>query len=62
MKITSLHINNINNIEVKYKFIENADINDIIEYKGQSRTIQNIFLDIKINNILLFTGVDQRSG
>ena len=37
MKVASLHINNINNInniEVKYEFIKNSDINDIIEYKG----------------------------
>ena len=33
MKVISLYINNINNIEVKYEFIKNTDMNNIMEYE-----------------------------
>ena len=50
MKVTSLYINNVNNVEVRYKYIKNTDMNDIVEYKEQSGTIRDILLDIKKNN------------
>ena len=58
MKVACLHINNVNNIDIRYEHAKNADMNDIAEYKGQSRTIRDIFLNIKINNMLLFIGVE----
>ena len=58
VKVTCLHINNVNNIDIRYEHVKNADMNDIAEHKEQSRTIRDIFLNIKINNMLLFTGVE----
>jgi len=62
MKIVSFHINNVNNVEVRYEYIENADMNDIVEYKGSKGTIRDILLDVKINEMPFFTGVEQGSG
>ena len=61
-RIGALHINKMNNVEVKYEYIQNVDMNNIVEYKRQIRTIHNILLDIKINNMPLFTRVEQGSG
>ena len=33
MKVASLYINNVNNVDVRYEYIENVDMNDIVEYK-----------------------------
>ena len=34
IKVAILHVNDINNVEVKYKFIKYVDMNDIMEYEG----------------------------
>ena len=58
IKVASLYINNINNVEVKYEYIKNADINDIVELNGKKGTIRDIILDIKNRDMPLFTRVE----
>jgi len=55
----SLNVNNINNVPVKYEFIDNTNILDEVKYKGKTGILRDILLDIKHNNSLLFVGVEQ---
>ena len=59
MKIGSLHINDVNNVEVRHEFIINADIEDIVEYNGQKGTLRDIILDVKHRSHPLFTSIEQ---
>ena len=48
----------MNNVEVKYKYIKNANMNSIVELNGKKGTIRDIILDVKNRNIPLFTRVE----
>ena len=53
-----LYINNINNVLVKYEFIDNASILDEVKYNRKTGILQDILLDIKLNKSPLFVGVE----
>ena len=61
-KLTALHINNVNNMETKYEYLDGAHIEDIIEYDGKVGALRDVLLDIKIRSVPLFIGTKQGIG
>ena len=57
-KLASLYINNYKNIEVKFEIISQANIYEEASYNRKVRTIQDLLLDAKRDNILLFTDAE----
>ena len=62
IKICSIHINNINNMPVKYELRDNASILDEVRYQNKTGILRDILLEIKYNKSLLFVRVEQGSG
>ena len=58
MKLVSLYINNVNNVETRYEFLDEADINKMVEYNSQLNTLRDALLDVKVRSMSLFTGVE----
>jgi len=59
IKLGSLYINDVSNMEVRYEFIEDTTIDDLVEFKGKQETIRDALLSVKYNNHPLFTIVEQ---
>ena len=57
-KMCSLYVNNINNVPVKYEFINNASILDQVKYNSKTGILRDILLDIKHNHSSLFIRVE----
>ena len=60
-RISSLHINNVNNTAVKYKFINKSDIEDEFKYNNVTGALRDVILSVKVGNTPIFTGVEQES-
>ena len=43
---------------MKYEFINNSNIKDIVECKGKIECLYNIILGVKCRNSPLFTGIE----
>ena len=61
-KIASLHINNMNNIPVRFESLIEINVKDEAYYNGKSDNVRNLLLKIKYNNAPLFIGVEQGIG
>ena len=61
-KIASLHINNMNDILVRFESLIRINIQDKANYNGENNNIRNLLLKVKYNNAPLFTGVEQGTG
>jgi len=62
IKLGGLHINNVNNIEVRYKYLKNIKMTDLVEYDGKHEMLRDVILSVIVNNIPLSTRVEQGSG
>ena len=62
IKLASSCINNVKNVEIRYEYLKNANINNAVEYNSNTGTLRDVLLDIKIRTVLLLIGVEQRSG
>ena len=58
IKLASLHINNVNNIETRYEYLDNADINEVVEYRGKRKMLRDTLLDLTIRTTPLLIGVE----
>jgi len=48
----------VNNVETRYEYLENTHINDIVEYNGNTGTLKDVLLDLRIGNVLLLTRIE----
>ena len=58
-KVVSLHINNMNDIPVRFKSFIGINIQDKANHNGNNDNIRNLLLKVKYNNALLLIGVEQ---
>ena len=61
IKICSLYINEVNNVEVWYELLYEADIMEKVVYQEREGTLRDTILEIEYKRQLLFTGVEQAS-
>ena len=61
MRIGALHINSMHNIAVKYKYITNVYINDIVSYEGKMESLKEIIMAVKKDGTNTFIAAEQGS-
>ena len=54
----ALHINEMNNIEVRFEILFDIKELDRVEYEGKTCTLQEILLSIKCNKAPLFVAIE----
>ena len=62
MRIGALHINSMRNVAVKYKYITNVHINDIVSYEGKIASLKEIIMAVKKDGTNTFLATEQGSG
>ena len=58
IRLTSLYMNNMCNVEVRYEYFVEADVEDKVYYNGSEDCLQGILLRVKYNKALLFIRVE----
>ena len=61
-KIASLHINNMNDIQVRFDSLIEINVQDKVNYNRDNDNVRNLLLKVKYNNDPLFIGVEQGTG
>ena len=59
IRLRALQINELNNIETRFKNLKNASVFDRVTYNGKTESFREMFLEVKVNNKLLFIEVEQ---
>ena len=62
MRLGYLHINSLCNVPVKYEYIENVNLSEIIRYKGKRAIFKEMILLVKQNGSKLFVAVEKGIG
>jgi len=57
-KLGSLHINDMNNIDVRYEFITKTDMEDSVTLNRKVGSLRDTILSVKHGNNPLFIGVE----
>ena len=57
MSLGSIRINEMNNILIKYKYLENSNSENKIEITSQKIQLKELLLEIKYSSILLFARI-----
>ena len=58
----SLYVNDMSNVEVRYKFFTQTDIEDKVILDRKVGSLQNTILNVKQGQNPLFVGLEQGSG
>ena len=58
MKICSLHVNEVNNMDVRYEYFEDTDIEELVTFNNEKQILRDTLLSIKIGAKPLFKGVE----
>ena len=57
-KVGALHLNNMNNIKVRFESLHNMNVFEEVTYEEKIGTIRDILLSIKYNKAQLFMGIE----
>ena len=58
IRLTSLHMNNMCNVKVRYEYFVDTNIEDKVYCNGKDGCLRDILLGVKYNKALLFIGVE----
>lgn len=61
IRLNTLQINEMNNIETRFKTLINTNIFDHVIMNGKTASLRDMFQSMKIGNTLLFIGVEKES-
>ena len=61
-RLGALHVNSMNNMEVKYEYITNVDLLEEVEYQGKRMKFKEMILIIKVGGKKNIFGYRKRSG
>ena len=61
-KLGILHLNELNNISVRFETLNNVQTDELAIINKEQAELQDILLQIKVNDMPLFIGVEQGSG
>ena len=59
MILSALHLNSINNVSIKYKYLQNCSVYDEVKYNEKVGTLKEILMLVKDGDEILFTAVKQ---
>ena len=57
IRVCTLHINEMNNVETYFESLFNAKVGDRVKFKGKIGILRDMILSIKLNKAHLFVGV-----
>ena len=61
MRIRALHINSMRNIAVRYEYIENVYVNDIVIFGTKKASLKEIIMAVKKDGTNTFIAAEQGS-
>ena len=59
MRLGCLHINSLYNVPVKYEYIKNVNLSEMVSYKGKRAMFKEMILLVKQNRSKLFIAVEK---
>ena len=61
-KIGSLHLNNMNDIPVRFESLVGVNVKDKVHYNRETNNVRNLLMKVQYDNAPLLTGVEQGTG
>jgi len=58
IRLGALQINKMNNVETRFESLQNINLFDHMIINSKTASLREMFLSMKINNTLLFIGVE----
>ena len=58
MRLCALHINELNNVEIRFESLYNVKVFDRVSYKDQTGVLHDMLLLIKVSKINLFVRIE----
>ena len=61
-RISAMYVNELINVRARFEIIYGVKVNDAVIKDGKETRLDSLLKDQKVNNILLFNAIEQRSG
>ena len=62
MRLSALYLNSMNNVKMKYEYLQNCSIYNKVEYNRKVGLLKQVLMIVKDRDDKLFTAVKQRAG